>query len=224
MTGRGDGRLIRPNPNASVKIGITLSASPSTFAPASSSSLRLVITAHILSTPRPALPITLMAYLNPFEGLPNRSIGNIRCTSPETSREKLIEIYPRGWPNYNTGERDLRKKWSYVTILPNEPLVIEHEIRRDTINEANLEQGENYQVQLTNKALGTRWWSYGTLEDLEGLEFRAWRSEDEGPSDESWADPENPGEELPRAAICRGENPQDLALVIEGGTTEIAIV
>ncbi|KAJ4289549.1 hypothetical protein N0V90_010878 [Kalmusia sp. IMI 367209] len=173
MTGRGDGKLIRPSSNPDIEIGISLTTSPVALDPSSTSPFYIVITARILKSPHPDRPITLQAYLNPFESLPNRSISNIQCTSsPESSiPTKYIEIWPRGWPNYNTGEKDWRKKWKHITIRPDKAHTEYHEVLRQKIAACAPEVGERYKVELTDKALGTRFWCWGDLADMEGWRF-----------------------------------------------------
>lgn len=90
--------------------------------------------------------------------LPNRSITNIQCVSPLESRNdnKRIEIWPRGWPNYNTGEKEIRKKFNYLTIQPNETYVMYHEVPREKIEACGPVKGERFRVEVTDKALGSR--------------------------------------------------------------------
>lgn len=125
-----------------------------------------------------------------------RSFENIKCISPASAVEegKHIEIWPRGWPNFNTGARDLREKYDFVTV-PAKPspgtsrkgeenmyrLQVKHEVPRDKILAAQVQRGERYRVSLTDKGSGTYWWMFGKLEDVEGMRFKSWReTESEG--------------------------------------------
>ncbi|MCJ1269981.1 hypothetical protein MMC22_009874 [Lobaria immixta] len=176
MTGRGDGLLIRPSPNPSVTIGLTLSTSPLSLAPSSTEPFYIVLTTRILSSPQPDKPITLQTHPSPFDDLSNRSFHNIVCT---TKPNKQIEIFPRGWPQYHWDSEDLRKSWSFVTIPPRDQgfYSIRHEVPRDKIEAAKLQKRERYRVSLTNRCLGTRWWAFAGLEELEGVRLRAWRGQ-----------------------------------------------
>lgn len=158
-----------------------------------------------------------MAHLNPFETLPNRSITNLDCISPEKSKGKHIEIWPRGWPNIASLPRDLRKSFKFYTIHPDTPLVVKHEIPRAKIVEVGLKKGEIYKVEFTNKALGTRWWTFGAQEAMEDTEYRWWcRVESPGECIDEDLEPQT-------SDFTIGEEPNQLALVVEKGEAEFEV-
>jgi hypothetical protein len=213
--------------NPSVKIGIILSTSSPTLDLSTENPFYLTITARIIKTPRSGIPISFSAYLNPFESIPNRSIKNIIRVFPPTEqgdKGKFIETWPRGWPNYNTGERDLKKKFDFITIYDkHDPLVIKHEVSRNKIERAGLQKGEKYKVALTDKALGTRWWTFGALGDYRGVEFREWcpeSPENQYESSDECLD-KDPKETAP---FTIGEDPAQFALIVEKGEAEFEIV
>lgn len=88
-------------------------------------------------------------------------------------------------------------------------------------------------MALTNKCLGTRWWTFISLEGLEGVRLRAWRGrqEEEAEAEAERADPEL-SEEMARerkerygdGPVTMGENPEMLAMVVEGGEVEFEVV
>lgn len=187
----------------------------------------LTVTARILKSPIPDVAITLRAYLNAFEPIPNRSIGNIVCIFPPPAKDlgKHIEIWPRGWPNYNTGEKDMRKKFRHITIHPGSDHVVRHEISRSKIASCNPERGEKYRVQLTDKALGSRFWCWGDLQDpsMERVKYGAGpftREDFEGEGREDWSSLEY-GEE---SVWFKGEIAEQLALVVEKGDAEFEVI
>ena len=113
---------------------------------------------------------------------------------------------------------------------------VRHEIPRHKLEAANLQKGERYRVTLTNQCLGTRWWTYAGLEDLEGVRLRAWRTpaeEEEAKVDAEAmrADPEL-YEEMERERqekhgdepVTMGEDPTMLAMVVEVGDVEFEVV
>lgn len=89
---------------------------------------------------------------------------------------------------------------------------------------------------MTNKCLGTRWWTYAGLEQLEGVRLRAWReqAEEQAEADEeaeaAKADPELK-EEMEKerqgkygdGPVTMGEDPTMLAMVVEGGEAEFQV-
>ncbi len=93
----------------------------------------------------------------------------------------------------------------------NGELEIRHQLDGGKIAQARLKVGERYQASLTDLCLGTRWWAFGSLEELGGVRFRQWREggEREGRDDEG--------------RYLMGEVPNNLAFVIEKGTTEFEI-
>ncbi|KAK0508950.1 hypothetical protein JMJ35_008321 [Cladonia borealis] len=113
MTGRGDGRIMRPSTNPAVTIGLTLSTPSPTITP--SSTLTLTLTARILTIPHPALPITLTAYQNPFARIPtNPSYTAMQCIAPKESEAKRIAINPYAQPRAHRGmfgKRVNLKEW-----------------------------------------------------------------------------------------------------------------
>ncbi|KAF6223154.1 hypothetical protein HO173_013254 [Letharia columbiana] len=211
MTGRGDGRLFRPSTNPAVKLGLTLTTSSPTLDPSSSSPFFLIVTARILTSPRPNSAITLATHLNALGGLSNRSFNNIVCTSPVTESQKRIEIWPRGWPHYIWDADNLRESWNFVTVPANGMLETRHQVDRTKIAEAGLKAGERYQASLTNKCLGTRWWALGSLEEFEGVRFRGWEEGEEGEGADDGG------------RYLMGGAPDDLAFVIEKETAEFEI-
>ena len=153
---------------------------------------------------------------------------------------KHIEIFPRGWPQYHWDSEDLRSAWAFVTIPPQNQgyYSVQHEIPRDKLEAADLKKGERYRVTLTNKCLGTRWWTYAGLEDLEGVRFRAWRApaeeeEAEAEAEAARADLElneetemerEPREQHGDGPVTMGEDPTMLAMVVENGDVEFEII
>lgn len=84
--------------------------------------------------------------------------------------------------------------------------------------------------------MGTRWWAYAGLEDLEGVRLRAWQTpaeeaEAESEAEAMTADPEL-YEEMERerrekygdGPVAMGEDPTMLAMVVEGGDVEFEVV
>lgn len=86
---------------------------------------------------------------------------------------------------------------------------------------------------MTNKCLGTRWWTFTSLEELEGVRLRAWRGrqEEEAEAEAERADLEL-SEEMERerkekygdGPVTMGEDPEMLAMVVEGGEVEFEVV
>jgi hypothetical protein len=209
-----------------VTIGLTLSTSAPTLSSSSDEPFNIIVTARILTTPHPDRAITLATWHCPFGGLTNRSFHNITCT---TNPEKKIEIHPVNWPNYKWDMQDLRSSWDFVTIPPlnQGTYSVRHEVPRDKIEAANLEKGEKYKVALTDKCLGTRFWTFGSLEELDGVRFRQWRSQSD---DEMWAkeeeydsDYKEQMEKYGNGPVTKGEEPRMLALVPEVGEIEFDV-
>lgn len=214
-------------PDPSVVIGITLSTSPATLDPAAPSPFYLVVTGRIVKSPRPESPITLASQSNPFGRIDNRSFKAIRCVSSAEGIEKCINIWPNSWPNYNLGHiKDHRSIWDFVTIHPGEVIEVKHEVPREKIEEAGLKPGETYKAELTEYGLGTLWWMFGTLEDVEGRYLKRWGYSEEE-NDLSW--PDEVEEERKERGYgpptnFTGEDPHMLAIVIETGEVEFEIV
>jgi hypothetical protein len=187
-----------------------LTTSSPTFDPTSLDPFYLIVTAHILATPRPESSVVLTTHLNPFDKLSNRSFNNITCVSPEASASKKIEIYPTNWPHYIWDAHDLRKSWDFVTVPVDGKLVVKHELNREEVSKAGVEKGERYRASFTDKCLGTRWWTFGSVEGLEGVKLGQWSEDGRGESE--------------NGNIDRGEKPDGLALVIENGEAEFEIV
>lgn len=98
-----------------------------------------------------------------------------------------------------------------MTVPSDGHVEIKHQVDPAKIADAGLKPGERYQASLTNKCLGTRWWAFGSLEELDGRRFHQWR---EGAPTEG---------EDENGRFLLGERPDDLALVIEKGTTEFEV-
>ena len=113
---------------------------------------------------------------------------------------------------------------------------VRHEIPRDKLEAADVQKGERYKVTLTNKCLGTRWWTYAGLEDLEGMRLRTWRTpaeekEAEMEAEAMRADPElyeemekERQEKYGDGPVTMGEDPKMLAMVVEDGDAEFQVV
>lgn len=227
--------ILNSDPKPSVTIGISLSTSPSTLSVSSDDPFYVVVTARILSSPHPERPITLWTHLSPLHALNTRAFENIKCT---TSEAKVIEIWPRGWPQYRWDSEDIPNDGGFITIPPHDQgtFSIRHQVPADAIKSAKVEKGERYRIKLTDKCLGTNWWTFGVLEDLDGLRLRMWRSQasEEAEADEERmldSDPEL-REELEQERrdkygerrTTKGENPNMLALVPEVGQVEFEVV
>lgn len=88
-------------------------------------------------------------------------------------------------------------------------------------------------MALTNKCLGTRWWAFASLEELEGIRLQAWRgqAEEEAEAEAERADPEL-NEEMEKerkekygdVPVTMGEDPAMLAMIVEGGEVEFEVV
>lgn len=91
-------------------------------------------------------------------------------------------------------------------------------------------------MSLTNLCLGTRWWAFTGLEELEGVRLRAWRGQaaEEAEAAEVEAEKADPElhEEMERErkekygerSVTMGEEPATLAMVVEGGEVEFEVV
>jgi hypothetical protein len=99
--------------------------------------------------------------------------------------------------------------------------VIRHEVPFRLITAADIKKGERYKVAFTNKCLGTRWWMFGDLknDDWKDVKFVQRSAGLDTPEDKEWTNEEG--------KWYKGEEPDDLALVIEGdddGAVEIEVV
>jgi hypothetical protein len=62
-----------------------------------------------------------------------------------------------------------------ISIPPRDGVfTIKHELPRKVIDAVDLKNGERCMIKIGNKFLGTRWWAYGDLENLEGIRLRQW--------------------------------------------------
>jgi hypothetical protein len=134
-------------------------------------------------------------------------------------------------PKFGSRDLDVRVRWEFITLQPNQVIEHRHEIPREKIAAAELEKGEVYKAELTDLGLGTSWWMYGTMDDVGDKKFMRWsprgveglrryqtENEDwlgEPPDDVKW---ENSSEWF------MGEDPSLLALVVEKNAAEFEIV
>jgi hypothetical protein len=193
-----------------------------------------VVIARILTSPDPQRPVTLWTHLSPLHSLHTTAFKDIVCT---TDPQKHIEIWPRGYPQYRFDGDDLPDHGDFITIPPKGILgiSIRHEVPREAIRTANLKVGERYRVRLTDKCLGTRWWSCGAREDFpEGARLCSWKSQD---TRDAEAEDENDLDDDIRAElederrekygdrpVKMSEEPELLALVPEVGEVEFEVV
>jgi hypothetical protein len=206
-----------------VTIGISLSTSPSILSSSSTEPFYIVVTARILSTPHPDRPVTLKTHLSPLHGLRVRAFDDIMCT---TNPSKKIGIYAANWPHYVDDCEDLRF-WGYEFVeippLGKGSYSVQHELPRDKIEAAGIEEGESYRLHLNNRCLGTRWWTFASLEELEGVRLRAWRESEMNTEEKTRAYLEGCGVSWESALEKYGdgpttirERPDMLAMVPEG--------
>lgn len=192
-----------------------------------------MVTARLLTTPHPELPITLWTHLSPLDGLHTRAFHNIRCS---TNDAKVIELAPRGWPQYRWDPEDLPAWDQLITIPPLHQGTVSttHRVPPELIAAAKVERGENYTVKLTDLCLGTRWYAFGTSDELQGKRLRSWRSkedEEAAAEDEAALDDETKDEMRverqqlygDRPAVS-GEDPSSLAMVPEVGEVGFEII
>ena len=88
-------------------------------------------------------------------------------------------------------------------------------------------------MTLTNKCLGTPWWTYADLDELKGVRLQAWgtQKEEVAEAEAEKADPEL-HEEMERerkekygdGPVTMGEDPKMLAMVVENEHVEFEIV
>lgn len=217
-----------------MKIGVSLSTSPSTLSTSSEEAFHVVVTARVLSSPHPERPITLWTHLSPLDAFNTRAFENIKCT---TNEAEPIEIWPRGWPQYHWDPEDLPMKTrDFVTVPPRDQgtFSVRHRVPLDAIRSAKVKAGERYRVKMTDLCLGTRWWTFGALEDLDGVRLRTWRSRasvEAEAGEERMLDPESREEieqerrdKYDERPTTSGENPDMLAMVPEVGEVEFEVV
>jgi hypothetical protein len=80
------------------------------------------------------------------------------------------------WENIRGDENE----WEFITIPPpgQGSYSVRHEVSRDKIKDANIKKGDKCQATLSDIYLGTRWWTFASLEELDGVRLRAWRTEE----------------------------------------------
>lgn len=206
-------------------VGITLTTSSPTLSSSSKEPFYIIVSARVLTTPSPNQGIVLATFLSPLSDLSNRSFENIICTPDPTKR---IEIYPHNWPHFLHDPENLRAVWEFVDIPPlhQGSYSVRHQVPPRFIEAANLQAGERYRVALTNKCLGTRWWEYGKLTDLDGVRLRWWRTPEEDRS-QRLDDPLTYEEILEKhgdGPTSVGQQPDMLALLPENDGVEFEIV
>jgi hypothetical protein len=165
------------------------------------------------------------------EALINRSFENINCT---TKPGKQINNYPTMIRHYLWDPEDLQDTWMWITIPPRGQVwTIKLEVPRNLIEAADVEKGEKYVVKIGHRCLGTRWWTYGTLEELDGVRLRQWYQKSEKEEEERL----NPSLKRARDRDAQeiidkfgdgptsiGEEPRMLAMVRENDGAEFEIV
>ena len=108
-------------------------------------------------------------------------------------------------------------------MRPDELYEVKFEVEPAKIAAVNLVTGEVYRVALTDKGLGTSWWTFGSLEDTQGLRYRRWGDEKSAEEDdEEWrywekVDGDDEEGQAEKGEYTMGEDPQKLALVVEKG-------
>ena len=213
--------VLHSSDKPSVIVGISLSTSPASLSLASSESFCIVVHARILSTPHPEKSVTLRTDPSPLDGLSNRSFHNISCVQDQSKR---IEIWPIGWDFPRGIDTDnLQHHFPFITIPPKDQGIysVRHKIPLTKIKAAGLQKGERYAVSLTDKCLGTRWWTFGSLEELEGIRFVQWHAQADTDSEREFNPELVMGEERERKQRhgdtigTMGEQPSMLAMVPE---------
>ena len=136
---------------------------------------------------------------------------------------KRIEIVTRfPYPRYIIESDNIADYWDFITIPSMDSgltFTVQHSIPPKNLLEANLQKGEKYKVELSNKCLGTIWWMFGPdPRGKKGVKLKSWIDRETEP--EEWAEAlENDDEN-----VFRGERDPDLALVDETGGTIFEIV
>ena len=104
-------------------------------------------------------------------------------------------------------------------------LEVKHVVPGDAILAAKVQSGETYRVCLTDRGLGTVWYMFGALEDVEGMKFELWKEEEEEDEtdviDDEYLDEWEKEER--RGPWFRGENADKLLLVIEMGEVKFDV-
>jgi hypothetical protein len=219
--------------NPSVSIGVSLSIAPTRYDPSTHTSLDIVLTARILESPQPDRPITLDTSLNPFGSLRFNCFKNIICVSNEGSQpRKSIEIQTKcRFRKEGLRDLDVREQWKFITLEPNKSLEVRHEVPRDAIDAAGLQDGEVYRAELTDLGLGTWWWMYGAMDEAGDKKFMRWSSRGvEGEKQYRSENIDTLGEPLEEemwedsSEWIMGEDPMKLAIVIEKREAEFEVV
>jgi hypothetical protein len=201
--------------NPTVAIGLSLSTSPTSLSTSSDEPFYIVVTAKIIKTPKSDRPITLRVHLSPLHHLALRAFDNIVCT---TNESKKIEIWPIYRQNFVWDREDIRENAydsEFITIPPSGQgtYTIRHEVPRSKIEATGIKAGERYRVHINDRCLGTRWWTFASLEELEGVRLRDWHEE-----------PDETNKEIVKKLLetygdrptSIGEKPDLLAMVPEG--------
>lgn len=157
--------------------------------------------------------------MSPFDSYLNWAWNDAICT---TSAKKIAFTH-KNWPHYICDPYNLREYWDFITIPAQGTVTVKHEIPRDKIVAAEVKGGEVYRVSLTNKCLGTRWWKFGSLEELgEGTRFMTERPD---VNERGECEGESYGEKWTYGGKWMvGEEYQDLALVPENGEVEFKVL
>jgi hypothetical protein len=81
-------------------------------------------------------------------------------------------------------------------------------------------------MKLSNMCLGTRWWCYGGMEELNGVRFRLWQRREDGHPSQSLSEREQQKlrDTYGDGRVSEGEEPGLLALVPEGNGVEFEII
>ena len=125
---------------------------------------------------------------------------------------------------------DKTKFLTIVITIPSltsgQTVTIQHTVTADVVEKAEVVPGEVYRAVLTNRSLGTHWWTFGEMP--KGgigiwLSKRAEEEEEEEDDDGEEESAEKLGK-LSLAELDRGEEPDLLALVIESGEVDFEVV
>lgn len=100
---------------------------------------------------------------------------------------------------------------------------VKHQVPRDAILAAGLQNGETYRVSLTDRGLGTMWYMFGTLEDVEGMKLGAWKEDKEESDETPEEDLDDWEKEERKGPWFRGENAYKLVLFIEKGEVDFKV-